>query len=832
MNLLLLSHGFTVFASLALGALVWGTNPRRLVNQCFLLLSIVLALWLIVVGVGILSHSERTVVIVVRLATTIAGFAAPLFNLLRLSMTNRATSWSAIFRLNAIWLGAATVITLLCLSPFLIQGARIPSDSTGTAILEPVYGPGIHLYASYLAISLLLLVHQFIRDMRQSRGIQRVELQFAMLGSAIGIFFALCTAVLIPIFSNTSQSVQLLPFSVLVLDGITAYGIATRRILDVAGLVRRATAYALLALYLVAIYVAFWLASHLLFTVLLGGPDFTAHLIATLATAFSLAPANGLLQQFANRLFLNMRTVDATELMQQANRILNSVAARDDMLHQFATLLSSTFGTDRVTVALKEDGVWRTRYPFHRNAMPVHLTDQHPVIEVLSEGEEPLVSDVLSRFRVGPKENALAKALQDLEASIAVGIHAPDGLRGAFFMGSRLSGRIYSWDEQRALQVLGNQLSVGLENTALYTRLQNNAIYNDILLDNLVSGVIAASVDRRITVYNREAQRIVGRPASEILRQPLSVLPPALAMALETTFARGIGQRNVEAALRGEGPTERPIRWGTTLFHSHTGKNLGALLVFDDLSALKILEEQVRRTDRLASLGTLSAGMAHEIKNPLVTLMTFTQLLPERYEDPDFRATFSSLVGQEVKRIDTIVNQLLRFARPVKPSLRPTHLHEVVEHTLRLVHQQLRQKGIELQRDLTAPNDQIEGDNDLLVQALLNLFLNAVDAMVERGTLSVSTAILEADPLPTDPRLSDTRLRLSIRDNGRGILPQDLPHVFDPFFTTKSTGTGLGLSVSHGIIHKHHASIEVESQEGVGTVFHLIFPLLKAEVPA
>jgi two-component system sensor histidine kinase HydH len=424
--------------------------------------------------------------------------------------------------------------------------------------------------------------------------------------------------------------------------------------------------------------------------------------------------------------------------------------------------------------------------------------------------------------------------MKDLQSAVAVAIQPESGLEGVILLGPRLSGRIYGAEEQRALEILSNQLAVGLENTELYTRIQDSAIYNDILLDNLVSGVIAAGADRKVTVYNREAQRIIRRPSHEVLHQPVANLPDPLGGALLATFDSGRGVRDVETVLGLSNHDDLHIRVGTSLFHSHTGKVLGALLVFSDLTTIKKLENQVRRTDRLASIGTLSAGMAHEIKNPLVTLKTFTQLLPERYEDPDFRDTFSSLVGNEVKRIDSIVNQLLRFARPAKPSLQPTRLHEIIDNTLRLVQQQLKQKGINLRKEYNVPTDLIQGDSDLLVQAFLNFFMNAIDAMENGGELAVSTALFEQETAQSTflgVPATETCLRLSIRDNGKGIKPEDIPHVFDPFFTTKSSGTGLGLSVSHGIIHEHHGQIDVESEVGVGTSFHVVFPLLRREAP-
>jgi signal transduction histidine kinase len=280
------------------------------------------------------------------------------------------------------------------------------------------------------------------------------------------------------------------------------------------------------------------------------------------------------------------------------------------------------------------------------------------------------------------------------------------------------------------------------------------------------------------------------------------------------------------------------LRASSSLFHNQNREPLGALMVLTDVTALKRLEMQIRRSDRLASLGTLSAGMAHEIKNPLVSIKTFAQLLPERYQDSDFRETFFSLIGHEVDRIDSLVNQLLRFARPAKPLLKPVHVHEVLEKALLLVGHRLYQKDIKLVRSWHAEVDTIRADADQIEQVFLNFFINALDAMKAGGSLTVSTDLTSTESwpaaLPTHAGDVQEILRVTVQDDGAGIKPEDVPHVFDPFFTTKDYGTGLGLSVVHGIVQEHGGQIEVESELSRGTRFHILLPLARfqAEVAA
>jgi signal transduction histidine kinase len=272
-------------------------------------------------------------------------------------------------------------------------------------------------------------------------------------------------------------------------------------------------------------------------------------------------------------------------------------------------------------------------------------------------------------------------------------------------------------------------------------------------------------------------------------------------------------------------------RTSSATFRGQGGELLGALMVVTDITALKRLELQIRRSDRLASLGTLSAGMAHEIKNPLVSIKTFAQLLPERYHESDFRETFSSLIVHEIDRIDSLVNQLLRFARPAKPLLRPTHVHEVLAKTFQLVQHRLYQKEIKLNRTLEASLDTIRADSDQMEQVFLNFFLNAMDAMKRGGELTVETEIRAGDSLVThllpESENRHEALCISIRDTGEGIKKEDIARVFDPFFTTKDFGTGLGLSVVHGIIEEHGGQIEVESEVAKGTAFHIFLPLVR-----
>ncbi|MFH1625918.1 MAG: ATP-binding protein, partial [Pseudomonadota bacterium] len=232
---------------------------------------------------------------------------------------------------------------------------------------------------------------------------------------------------------------------------------------------------------------------------------------------------------------------------------------------------------------------------------------------------------------------------------------------------------------------------------------------------------------------------------------------------------------------------------------------------------LKKSEARMRRADRLAALGTLTAGLAHEIRNPLVAIKTFTQLLPERFDDAEFRDHFLKVTSGEVDRICSLVNELLEFSRPSEPNLAEEDINDVAEKMLLLIENEAKKKTIKMSREYGKDMPPVMIDKEQIKQVLLNLLLNAVDATPENGTISLETRLLRND-------YSDY-VQMEVRDTGTGIPKDDLEHIFTPFFTTKHGGSGLGLPVSYRIVQEHRGYIEVESTVGEGSSFYVILPL-------
>lgn len=232
----------------------------------------------------------------------------------------------------------------------------------------------------------------------------------------------------------------------------------------------------------------------------------------------------------------------------------------------------------------------------------------------------------------------------------------------------------------------------------------------------------------------------------------------------------------------------------------------------DKLEKLQQAQEQLLRSEKLSAVGTMAASIAHEIKNPLSSMKLFTEMLPKRFSEENYRKKFYDVMIPEIDRLDRIVNGLLTFARPSPPRLEPTDINATIDKTLTIIGIQIKHHNIKIRKSF-GEVPRILGDAAKLMQVFMNLFQNAIHAMPDGGEISVES------------HTTDHQIIVRVKDTGTGISPEKLPKVFDPFFTTKDTGTGLGLSITHQIITDHKGSISVQSEVGRGAEFTIQLPV-------
>ncbi len=340
--------------------------------------------------------------------------------------------------------------------------------------------------------------------------------------------------------------------------------------------------------------------------------------------------------------------------------------------------------------------------------------------------------------------------------------------------------------------------------------------YTDYVLASMTNGLMTLDLQGRLVTVNRGCCEILGLRADETVGRTYRECfkgEEGFCRALDEATAREESIR-VEVTFR-RGKEELILSVNGTPLRDGRGGRIGTLVILEDLTEVKALEEKMRHADRLAAVGMVAASLAHDIRNPLTAIKTFVQLLPERADNPAFIERFNRTVPREVNRLSEIIENLLDLARRPKLKLLPINLNHLLTAVLELYTVEMNQRGIEVEFHPAPDIPYITGDPDYLNRVFGNLIVNAIQAMPEGGKLTVSTGLAEGEG----------RVFVKISDTGVGMSEETARNLFNPFYTTKGKGTGLGMATVKRIVDEHGAAITVESAPNKGTSFTILFPI-------
>ncbi len=332
--------------------------------------------------------------------------------------------------------------------------------------------------------------------------------------------------------------------------------------------------------------------------------------------------------------------------------------------------------------------------------------------------------------------------------------------------------------------------------------------FSDTIVEKMPAGLLAIDEQERIVSLNPAAARILNLSYEAAAgKQARDLLPEELRGFI--TDCRTAVEKEIECC-----PGDRPVplQVSVSALRDENEHLLGHILLLKDLSEIRTLRRQIARNQRMATVGSLAAGVAHEIRNPLSSIKGFATYFRERYQSVPDDQKIADIMIQEVDRLNRVVGQLLDFSRPLSLSRKPVHIRNLISDSLALVRQKAEEKNIAISMDVVPENITARIDPDQIRQVLLNLYLNALESMDSGSRLSVSA------------KKDSNMLQIRIQDTGCGILPEHLSRIFDPYFTTRSSGAGLGLAIVHNIVEAHEGRIEVESRPGEGTAITLHLP--------
>ena len=428
-----------------------------------------------------------------------------------------------------------------------------------------------------------------------------------------------------------------------------------------------------------------------------------------------------------------------------------------------------------------------------------HLVSRANLAHIAAQNQRPL----------------LRRALDSFGAEVIVPLYARGQIIGWLFFGHRITGLPFDYSDLEGLMILAEHVSTVLENALLYDEVTLQKTLAETLLKSIPPGIVAIDEEGIIRWFNPPAESILGLKTSDALNRPVEAVGRRLATMLRETLE---AKANLPPRQWIDPNTRRSLSVeARRLLDQHTP--LGAVAVVHDLTVEENLRQKQDLVDRAAFWTDLAASMSHEIRNPLVAIKTFAQLLPERFDDPEFRKNFNQIVVQEIDRLDKIITQINAFAHPAELKMRPLDIRTPVKRGLELARSKFRVNGgVAVETELPANLPKILGDEGALAEAVAHLVANAAEAVTEQKKPKIT---LSAKPIHEGGRAS--AVLVTVQDNGHGIAPEMREKVFSPFCTTKARGMGLGLPIVKRTVFDHNGRVDIDTGTS-GTAVSIALP--------
>jgi PAS domain S-box-containing protein len=666
----------------------------------------------------------------------------------------------------------------------------------------------------------------FYLSYRRSRsGVLRQQVKWLTAGTLAGSLpFILLYIIPYDFNAATLPWMQFSALSLVLIPLCFGYAIIRYRLMDVDIIFKRGLAYTAATAAVAAIYFALVALIAEIFHAQTSGP--VAGMIAIVIAAFLFQPFREGIQARLDRFFYRDRLDYRRTLIEFGSTLTNEVRL-EPMLGSVMDRVSQTLLVDRLAIFVEDPqrpGEMRLA-----RSMGVRLAEPLDLSFIASTRPEfqrgPLFFESSrSAQEVG---DTVRRTLEQLDLNYFIPCRIREHTVAVLGLGKTVDGDFLSSDDVELVQTIAGYVAIALDNSQLYSSLEQKASeiarlkdFSENIVESLNVGVLAVDLEGTVEAWNSRMEQVFGVPRDAAVGQPLGTLLPA---ELASEIASRDDQEQITGIykhrLQHQGRS-LILNVSITPLVGKSGERIGRLLLFDDVTQRERMEEQMSQTEKLTSLGLLAAGVAHEVNTPLAVISNYIQMLAKEMPDGDPRHSIIEKIVKQTFRASEIVNNLLNFSRTGAGELADVDLNRLVEETLSLVAHPLKTSQIRVVKQLSDGLPPVRGSANKLQQVFLNLFLNARDAMPTGGMLEVRTAAHNGS------------VEIEIVDTGNGIPREHIHKIFDPFFTTKATGrgTGLGLSVSYGIIKEHAGRIDVRSTPGRGTSFHVEFPAVRKAV--
>jgi two-component system NtrC family sensor kinase len=692
------------------------------------------------------------------------------------------------------------------------------------------------LYLSFYMIAGLGVLTRAMERVRSATA--RRQLRWIVWGTAFGAGpFALGYALPYALGLRASLPMELsvIPLSLVPLAFASA--LIRYRLMDVEVIVKRSLVYTAVVLAVFTIYATLLRIAGTVFDSA-DQHNMIIAMLATIVVVLLFSPVKSAIQNTLDRAFYRDK-YDYRRAVVGFARDLNSDLDIDRLGERLVSRIRETFAVDRMALMLADEasGDYQViRAEGFNDIAVTNISRASQVAANLAGGVALSLDDLRLHGALPPEELAFwrMRSVHYFVPCVAKG-----GTIAVLALGQRNLGEPLSSEDMALLAAVGSHVAVALENGRLYRQLQLKAgelqrlqEFNENIVESLDDGLVVEDLNGRVLRWNRALEEIYWISATDAIGHRLEEVfdgPFVEALrAAQRESPAGASLYRVPLAGRGSEANERlRVNIATAPLRAPSGQfgvsTVGNIIIIEDVTERVHLEEQLQISDKMASVGLLAAGVAHEVNTPLTGISSFTQMLLSNADPDDPRTRMLEKIEQQTFRAAKIVNGLLNLSRSTGSNVEeavPVDLNSVVGDVLSLLEPQLVAGKVKVRRELCQSPALVTGIEHKLQQVFLNLFLNARDAMPKGGWLSVST------------RMENGHVLAEVGDTGSGIPSEHLSRIYDPFFTTKhiGKGTGLGLSITYGIVREHDGTLTCQSSVGQGTKFTVSLPTSMATV--
>jgi PAS domain S-box-containing protein len=608
------------------------------------------------------------------------------------------------------------------------------------------------------------------------------------------------------------------------------YAIFRYRLMDVDLIFKRGVVYTLAAAAVVGMYFALVAGVATLVQMRQPSTGPVGLILAVVVTALLFDPVRKWIQDRVDQAFY--RTVyDYRRTLLEFGRELGSETDLNALLSSVLDRLSRTLAVDRIAIFLRA-GEEADEFALSKS-IGLNPMGKLDLTFLGAPRPEPAGHMFFENTHQVPRETVGSQdAIARLDLNYYIPCRAQQKTVAVLGLGKTTKGDYLSSEDIELLETLGGYLGIAIQNGRLYASLQQKVAeyerlkdFNENIVESINVGIMALDMEDRIESWNAQMEVMYALPRWQALTQPVRSIFPAEFVEEFYRVRQNAGINNLyKFRLQTPAGETRTVNVAIAPLVTRKFQVIGRLVIMDDITERVELEGQLSQADKLSSIGLLAAGVAHEVNTPLAVISSYTQMLAKQLQGDPQKSGLLEKITRQTFRASEIVNNLLNFSRTSGTEFADININKVITDTLALLEHQFKTAKIQVNSELTAGISAIQGNPGRLQQVFLNLFLNAKDAMPGGGKLNVATT-------------NGDMVSVRVSDTGSGIAPEHIQRIYDPFFTTKTApkegqnrGTGLGLSVTYGIIQEHAGKIRVESNPGSGTTFALDFPLSRKAV--